>query len=201
MKKENKMSKLSITQRTILQYIKYRCNNNHLFFEGNETIAEHIGTTIGSTKEIINKLIRNEYLEKKDDGIHKRVLSLSGKAYQEINWVNFNDVDKRILKKKLDETTKEYNRYSDWIIELQVENRKLQNEIERLEQENAELRHQSAVRGQQSPIDIQIINPPIKLHSPVDYERNKSMCETTEDTEKDPNVAIQEIMAQLGVKN
>lgn len=201
MKKENEMSKLSITQRTILQYIKYRCNNNHLFFEGNETIAEHIGTTIGSTKNILNKLIKDEYLVKKDDGIHKRVLSLSGKAYQEINWVNFNDVDKRILKKKLDETTKEYNRYSDWINELQVENGKLQNEIKRLEQENAELRHQPAVRGQQSPIDIQIVNPPTKLHSPVDYDRNKSICETTDDGEDKKTLSIEEIMAQLKYAN
>lgn len=58
----NEDRKLSITQRYLLTYIKFRTNNNHQFYAQNKAISEVIGCTVDSTKVIINKLIREGYL-------------------------------------------------------------------------------------------------------------------------------------------
>lgn len=48
----NEDRKLSITQRYLLTYIKFRTNNNHQFYAQNKAISEVIGCTVDSTKVI-----------------------------------------------------------------------------------------------------------------------------------------------------
>lgn len=60
-------TKLSLTARYLLTYIRFKTNNNRPFFAGNDTIAKVIGCTEASTKVIINTLIREGYIIKTID--------------------------------------------------------------------------------------------------------------------------------------
>lgn len=74
-------AELSITKRLLLDFIKYKTNNNHQFFMGNDKIAMALGLTVNSAKVRVNELIREGYLLKSTDNHGRRVLSLSGKSY------------------------------------------------------------------------------------------------------------------------
>lgn len=97
-----KESDLSITQRVLLSYIKYRTNNNYKFFEGNDYIAKVLDLTPASAKVFVNTLIRKGYLYKEIDKKGRRILSLSGKPYQPL-FEDMSNVDKKILKQEKDE--------------------------------------------------------------------------------------------------
>lgn len=88
---------LSITKRLLLDFIKYKTNNNHTFFMGNDKIAAALGLTVNSAKVMVNELIRDGYLLKSTDIHGRRVLSLSGKPYLTISCVDLSNIDKRIL--------------------------------------------------------------------------------------------------------
>lgn len=72
-------AELSITKRLLLDFIKYKTNNNHTFFMGNDKIAAALGLTVNSAKVMVNELIREGYLLKSTDIHGRRVLNLSGK--------------------------------------------------------------------------------------------------------------------------
>ena len=57
-------AELSITKRLLLDFIKYKTNNNHTFFMGNDKIAAALGLTVTSAKVMVNELIREGYLLK-----------------------------------------------------------------------------------------------------------------------------------------
>ena len=57
-------AELSITKRLLLDFIKYKTNNNHTFFMGNDKIAAAFGLTVNSAKVMVNELIREGYLLK-----------------------------------------------------------------------------------------------------------------------------------------
>lgn len=88
---------LSITKRLLLDFIKYKTNNNHTFFMGNDKIAMALGLTVNSAKVLVNELIREEYLVKSIDSHGRRVLSLSGKPYLTISCVDLSNIDKKII--------------------------------------------------------------------------------------------------------
>lgn len=90
-------AELSITKRLLLDFIKYKTNNNHTFFMGNDKIAAALGLTINSAKVMVNELIREGYLLKSTDIHGRRVLNLSGKSYLTISCVDLSNIDKRIL--------------------------------------------------------------------------------------------------------
>lgn len=90
-------AELSITKRLLLDFIKYKTNNNHTFFMGNDKIATALGLTVNSAKVMVNELIREGYLLKSTDIHGRRVLSLSGKPYLTISCVDLSNIDKRIL--------------------------------------------------------------------------------------------------------
>lgn len=90
-------AELSITKRLLLDFIKYKTNNNHTFFMGNDKIAAALGLTVNSAKVMVNELIREGYLLKSTDIHGRRVLSLSGKPYLTISCVDLSNIDKRIL--------------------------------------------------------------------------------------------------------
>ena len=88
---------LSITERLLLDFIKYKTNNNHKFFMGNDKIAMALGLTVNSAKVMINGLIREGYLIKSMDTHGRRMLELSDKPYLTIACVDLSNVDKRII--------------------------------------------------------------------------------------------------------
>lgn len=90
-------AELSITKRLLLDFIKYKTNNNHTFFMGNDKIAAALGLTVNSAKVMVNELIREGYLLKSTDIHGRRVLKLSGKPYLTISCVDLSNIDKRIL--------------------------------------------------------------------------------------------------------
>lgn len=90
-------AELSITKRLLLDFIKYKTNNNHTFFMGNDKIAAVLGLTVNSAKVMVNELIREGYLLKSTDIHGRRVLNLSGKSYLTISCVDLSNIDKRIL--------------------------------------------------------------------------------------------------------
>ena len=90
-------AELSITKRLLLDFIKYKTNNNHTFFMGNDKIAAALGLTVNSAKVMVNELIREGFLIKSTDTHDHRVLKLSGKPYLTISCVDLSNIDKRIL--------------------------------------------------------------------------------------------------------
>ncbi len=90
-------AELSITKRLLLDFIKYKTNNNHTFFMGNDKIAAALGLTVNSAKVMVNELIREGFLIKSTDTHDRRVLNLSGKPYLTISCVDLSNIDKRIL--------------------------------------------------------------------------------------------------------
>ncbi len=90
-------AELSITKRLLLDFIKYKTNNNRTFFMGNDKIAAALGLTVNSAKVMVNELIREGYLLKSTDINGRRVLNLSGKPYLTISCVDLSNIDKRIL--------------------------------------------------------------------------------------------------------
>ncbi len=90
-------AELSITKRLLLDFIKYKTNNNHTFFMGNDKIAAALGLTVNSAKVMVNELIREGYLLKSTDIHGRRMLNLSGKSYLTISCVDLSNIDKRIL--------------------------------------------------------------------------------------------------------
>ena len=90
-------AELSITKRLLLDFIKYKTNNHHQFFMGNDKIAMALGLTVNSTKVLVNELTREGYLLKSTDNHGRRVLSLSGKSYLTISCVDLSNIDKKII--------------------------------------------------------------------------------------------------------
>ena len=82
---------LSITERLLLDFVKYKTNNNH------NKIAMALGLTVNSAKVMINSLIREGYLIKSMDTHGRRMLELSDKPYLTIACVDLSNVDKRII--------------------------------------------------------------------------------------------------------
>lgn len=139
-------TKLSLTARYLLTYIRFKTNNNHQFFANNATIAKVIGCTEASTKVIVNKLIRESYIIKSIDDKGRRNLSLSGKEFQPLDGVYMNNVEKSLLKQ-------DAKNQEDWAHYLQKENeaykariKTLEDEIKRLNQQIFELQSRETAK-------------------------------------------------------
>ena len=104
-----KASKLSITKRVLLDYIKFRTHNNFKFYEGNEYIAQALELTPGSAKVFVNDLIRDGYLYKEIDKQGRRVLSYTGKEYVPL-FEDMRNVDKKVLKQEKEDLERD-NQY------------------------------------------------------------------------------------------
>lgn len=125
-------TKLSLTARYLLTYIRFKTNNNRPFFANNATIAKVIGCTEASTKVIINNLVREGYIIKTTDDKKHRNLSLSGKEFQPLDGVYMNNVEKHILKQ-------DAKNQEDWAAYCQKENEAYKARIKTLEGEIARL--------------------------------------------------------------
>lgn len=98
--------KITITERAILELVRYKTRNNYIFFGGNDYIAKAIDITKNSAKTLVNHLIRMGYLNKTHDRYKRRVLSLSGKPYLRL-FEDFTGVDKKIVTLERDDAMRD----------------------------------------------------------------------------------------------
>ncbi len=174
-------TKLSITARYLLTYIRYKTNNNRPFFANNDTIAKAIGCTTASTKVIINKLIREGYITKTTDDKKRRNLSLSGKDFVPLDGVYMNNVEKSLLKQDV-------KNQENWANYLQQENESYQARIKTLEDELANLRRQI--------IDFQTKEVCPKPKEPITPQPKFTPNNPTPNGEN-PNIVIAEILKKI----
>lgn len=92
---------LSMVERYLLTFIKYKTNNHHTFFMNNESIAQQIGCKTSSTKVLINKLVREGYILKMEGKNGRRELALSGKYYIPLDGVDMSNQKKSLLKQDI----------------------------------------------------------------------------------------------------
>lgn len=93
-------SELSVSERVLLDYINYRTKCGFPFFEKNGTIAPNVGLTEGTTKELINRLVRKGYLFKCKDEKNRRQLMLTELEHTQV-YRNFQDIGNKELKEEV----------------------------------------------------------------------------------------------------
>ena len=84
----------------------------------NEAIAKQIGCKVSSTKTMINKLVREGYLLKINDG-KRRFLSLSGEPFVPLDGVDMANQEKYVLKQDISNFEMMENEYKQRISDLE----------------------------------------------------------------------------------
>ena len=107
-----KNDKITITERAILELVRYKTRNNYIFFGGNDYIAKAMDITKNSAKTLVNHLIRMGYLNKTYDKYKRRVLSLSDKPYLRL-FEDFTGVDKKIVTLERDDALRDSAYYQN----------------------------------------------------------------------------------------
>lgn len=92
---------LSILERYILTYIKFRTNNAHIYYGSNEDIAKHAQCKLSSAKTKVNQLIRQGYLNKGVDEYGRRTLTPTTKYYIPLDGVNMSNKSKSLMKQDI----------------------------------------------------------------------------------------------------
>lgn len=93
-------SELSVSERLLLDYIRFRTKSGFPFFEKNSTIAPNVGLTESTTKELINRLVRKGYLFKCKDEKNRRQLMLTELKHTQV-YQNFQDIGNKELKEEV----------------------------------------------------------------------------------------------------
>ena len=93
-------AELSVGERLLLDYIKFRTRQGYPFFENNSTIAPNVGFTERTTKELINRLVRKGYLFKCKDERNRRQLILTELTHAQ-TYNNFQELTKANLIEEL----------------------------------------------------------------------------------------------------
>lgn len=155
-------SELSVSERLILDYITFRTRSGFPFFEKNNTIALNVGLTEGTTKELINRLVRKGYLFRCKDERNRRQLLLTEMTHTQ-TYTNFAELTKANLQEELDHQ-RQYNKNMERDVKMAQDSvdiwrnryHNAQNRITELEQQIAEL--QSKLNTLQSTKSPQINN-------------------------------------------
>lgn len=123
-------AELSLTERTLLQFIKFRTKSakHPTFFGNNQYIAQALGITPNTAKQLVNKLVRMGYLNKSYDAQKHRHLTYSGKPYTEVI-ADMRDIDKRILLQDRDNMQRDAEYYKQQYELAQICIDTLQNEL------------------------------------------------------------------------
>ena len=149
---------ISVSERLILDYIGFRTKSGFPFFEKNSTIAPNVGLTEGTTKELINRLVRKGYLFRCKDERNRRQLLLTELKHPQ-TYTNFQNVSKACLKEELDYKNKELKQTEqqlndkDYAIKAWRDRCSAEEEkVKKLEQQVAELQRQlNALQSTQTP--------------------------------------------------
>lgn len=130
------VSEISVSERQILDLIRFRSNGKHTFFGSNDYIGDCLSIKATSAKNMVNKLVRLGYLTRTIEG-KKRYLHYTGKQYASIIG-DMSNYDKARLKQ---EVLHYHNEYKD--AEQQIELMKI--EIEQLNTELDNYKHTGKV--------------------------------------------------------
>ena len=124
----SRTSEITVAERQILDFIKFRSNEKHRFFGSNEYIGDSIGLQTTSVKNMVNKLVRLGYLTRTMEG-KKRYLQYTGKEYAPIIG-DLQNYDKAYLKKEVAHYKTEYKDAEQQIELMKIEIEQLKNKIE-----------------------------------------------------------------------
>ena len=151
-------AELSVGERLLLDYIKFRTRQGYPFFESNSTIAPNVGFTERTTKELINRLVRKGYLFKCKDERNRRQLILTELTHAQ-TYNNFQELTKANLIEELNHQRQDnknmerdmkisQDAVDTWRSRYYAEERK----VKKLEQQVAELQRQlNALQSTQTP--------------------------------------------------
>ncbi len=131
-------SSLSITKRVLLDYIKFKTNNNHQFFASNEYVAKGLDISQNTAKSFINDLIREGYVYKEIDKQGRRILSLTGKPYTPL-FEDVSTIDKKVLKQDRDDALRDNQYLNEQLSTSEAHCEQLRMEKTELVLTNAEL--------------------------------------------------------------
>ena len=127
-------SELSVTERLIIQLVKFRINAKHPTFYGdNKNIAQCLDIQPDTARKAVSKLVKLGYLEVGFDKQGRRHMVYTGKEFAPII-ENMNNVDKKVLR-----DDKEYYEREAQYSAHELESAKIR--IETLERENSELQN------------------------------------------------------------
>ena len=122
----SRTSEITVAERQILDFIKFRSNEKHRFFGSNEYIGDSIGLQTTSVKNMVNKLVRLGYLTRTMEG-KKRYLQYTGKEYAPIIG-DLQNYDKAYLKKEVAHYKTEYKDAEQQIELMKIEIEQLKNQ-------------------------------------------------------------------------
>lgn len=197
---------LSIVERYLLTFIKYKTNNHHTFFMNNESIAQQIGCKTSSTKVLINKLIREGYILKMEGKNGRRELALSGKYYVPLDGVDMSNQEKSLLKqdiKNFERMDKQYKQnistlkqqIADITLERDDLDKALRKIIKGLEKRGISLKEVQAMIKEED--DAQSTMPEVLLTIEKPLERPASTSDNA--AANDVQAKIDEILAKFQI--
>ncbi len=124
----SKKSEITVAERQILDFIKFRSNEKHKFFGSNEYLGDSIGLQTTSVKNMVNRLVRLGYLTRTMEG-NKRYLQYTGKKYLSVVG-DLSNYDKAYLRKQVAHYKQEYEDAEQQIELMKIEIEQLKNKIE-----------------------------------------------------------------------
>ncbi|MBR1600317.1 MAG: hypothetical protein IJ677_01925 [Alphaproteobacteria bacterium] len=124
----SKKSEITVAERQILDFIKFRSNEKHRFFGSNEYLGDSIGLQTTSAKNMVNRLVRLGYLTRTMEG-NMRYLQYTGKKYLSVVG-DLSNYDKAYLRKQVAHYKHEYNDADQQIELMKIEIEKLKNKLE-----------------------------------------------------------------------
>ena len=124
----SKTSEITVAERQILDFIKFRSNAKHRFFGSNEYLGDSIGLQTTSAKNMVNRLVRLGYLTRTMEG-QKRYLQYTGKKYLSVVG-DLSNYDKAYLKKEVDHYKYELKNAEDDMTLMKIEIDQLKDKIE-----------------------------------------------------------------------
>lgn len=201
---------LSIVERYLLTFIKYKTNNHHTFFMNNESIAQQIGCKTSSTKVLINKLIREGYILKMEGKNGRRELALSGKYYVPLDGVDMSNQEKSLLKqdiKNFERMDKQYKQnlsalkqqIADITLERDDLDKALQKIIKGLEKRGISLKEVQAMIKEED--DYQPTMPEVlpTIEKPLERAAETPVSISDNAAANDVQAKIDEILAKFQI--
>ena len=136
----SKKSEITVAERQILDFIKFRSNSKHRFFGSNEYLGDSIGLQTTSAKNMVNRLVCLGYLTRTMEG-QKRYLQYTGKKYLSVVG-DLSNYDKAYLRKQVAHYKQEYEDAEQQIELMKIEIEQLKGKIE---QKNHEIQNDNQV--------------------------------------------------------
>ena len=135
----SRASEITVAERQILDFIKFRSNDKHRFFGSNEYLGDSIGLQTTSVKNMVNRLVRLEYLTRTMEG-KKRYLHYTGKKYKSVV-TDLSNYDKAYLRKQVAHFKQEYEDAKEQIDLLKTKIEQLNTELDNYERSGKVLMH------------------------------------------------------------